>query len=74
MMNSDAITGAITSLARKLRTKPIDEVIRRTYLSLLGRPPTPREIAVIKGGAKDGLSIAELLWVLINSAEFNLNY
>jgi hypothetical protein len=54
--------------------------IESLYLATLSRQPTPEELrrvsAYIDAGDKDKLkqSLSDLMWVLLNSAEFRLNH
>ena len=56
------------------------ERIESLYLATLSRQPTPEELrrvsAYIEAGGKDKLkqSLADLMWVLLNCAEFRLNH
>jgi hypothetical protein len=80
LMNNTKINSQIkatgnTMLARVLRDFPKDgDAINQVYLRALGRNPTPREKRVclehIAELGKRGPAFEDILWALINSAEF----
>ena len=84
MMNSTKLNTKVTATdgrARLLAASKAteDEIVRDLYLSAFNRPPTAEELALAKRAftAKDATrqSAAEdILWALLNSAEFVFNH
>jgi hypothetical protein len=66
--------------AVELPALAVEERIEWLYLSALGRQPTNKEqtaiakrLALAGSGQRDDV-LADLFWVLLNSAEFRLNH
>jgi hypothetical protein len=57
-------------LATSLGQTTPDEQIQSLYLSFLSRNPKPAEMTEARAALADGLSPADLTWVLFNSREF----
>ncbi|HHM12944.1 MAG TPA: DUF1549 domain-containing protein [Planctomycetaceae bacterium] len=79
--NSDSIAIAIQEQVEKMREElgdaPIRANIERFYLATLVRRPTDRELTWMTKLAKsepDGRGLEDVLWVLLNSVEFNTNH
>ncbi|MFN3653156.1 MAG: DUF1553 domain-containing protein [Armatimonadota bacterium] len=84
MMNSEQMhrrlthdTGAAAELDKS--GKPEEEVVRELYLRVLSRYPTAEEIAAARTAftrekATRRQAIEDILWALMNSAEFILNH
>ena len=75
MINRQVRATGYTVLARVLRTFPVnDAAINQVYLRTLGRSPTEREKKVclehIAELGERGAAFEDILWSLINSAEF----
>lgn len=51
----------------------VTQLVRRTYLHILSRPPTPEEMDAVRKYAGDRMSrtmLTDLAWALVNSKEF----
>jgi hypothetical protein len=82
LMNNDQVNaqvnskpGSGTMLATLLESeKDDDAAVRQLFLALLARPATDREVTIslnhVKRIGKRGPAFEDLLWSLINSAEF----
>jgi hypothetical protein len=80
LMNNDTINARMkatgkTVLAGILKNRPRDEgAVRQLYLRVLGRQPTANELKIalahVREVGKRETAFEDLLWVLINSAEF----
>ena len=64
------ITAGSTALAAAVKAATPAEKIASLYHSFLSRPPTPAESDKALTALKDGLTPADLAWVLLNSREF----
>jgi hypothetical protein len=71
----DASPGADTMLAKLVAAEPDDEAaVTKLYQQVLARKPTPKEIDIARehlktvGDRKTGYE--DLLWSMVNSAEF----
>jgi hypothetical protein len=69
------------NLAQALSALSEDAALaRRAYLSILGRPPSPEETALVsrylreRGAKVRAEACRELVWALISSAEFRFNH
>lgn len=66
----EMITGGSTALTAATKTSTASDQIASLYLSFLGRQPRADESARANAALKNGLSISDLAWVLLNSREF----
>ena len=58
---------------------PPDQIVEEIYLAAYGRPPSPEEATVAKAqftkeGSTRQTACEDILWALINSAEFVFNH
>lgn len=77
LMNNGQLQSKLagSALAKELAgLKSDDEVIRQAFLGTLARTPTPTEVgrysAHLQKSKNRGEGVEDLLWVLVNSAEF----
>jgi len=75
LMNNPPIQQRISKIAGEMsKTKSDDEVIKQTYLRVLARQPTVAELSRSKNYFKKvgqrGEAEEDLIWTLVNSAEF----
>jgi hypothetical protein len=73
------VAGGNNSIANRFtQGKSKEEAIRSLYLGILSRPPRPKEIdkmlAYLDKAASPQGGYRDLLWVLVNSAEFLFNH
>jgi hypothetical protein len=65
-------------LQKRLKESSVtDDIISDLYLSALGRPPTVRELTVIKkgiGDEKPEKAMPDVFWALLNTKEFAFNH
>jgi len=58
-------------------TEPWEARVERMYLSVLNRPPKPKEVeafvSYIKREPKPDAAVEDAIWVLLNSSEFRFN-
>lgn len=76
---ADAWPAQLTKAAKEGETIDPAEVIEKIYLAAYARPPAPAELDIAKAHfTREGIAPAEaaqdLLWSLINSAEFVFNH
>jgi len=64
------ITGGSTALAAAVNAPSPAEKIAALYLSFLGRQPAKEEQEQFTVALADGLGLADVAWVLLNSREF----
>lgn len=84
LMNSKGLQGKLSAAggrARKLSdgTRSPSEIVTELYLATLSRPPLPAELAVatsafVSPGATRVHATEDVLWALLNSAEFVFNH
>jgi hypothetical protein len=90
LMNGKDLNEAISSktrgtLLQALRRRGVDNVARYMFMAALNRPPTPKEMRVIKGEIhkimtgqtrnRDPIAFwQDVFWALLNSNEFMLNH
>jgi hypothetical protein len=59
-------------------TEPWEKRVERMYLSVLNRPPKPKEleafVSYIKREPKPDAAVEDAVWVLLNSSEFRFNH
>ena len=59
-------------------TDPWEKRVERMYLSVLARPPKPKEleafVSYIKREPKPDAAVEDAIWVLLNSSEFRFNH
>lgn len=59
-------------------TEPWEKRVERLYLSVLSRPPKPKEleafVSYIKREPKPDAAVEDAIWVLLNSSEFRFNH
>jgi hypothetical protein len=59
-------------------TGPWEERVERMYLSVLSRPPKPKEleafVSYIRREPKPDAAVEDCIWVLLNSSEFRFNH
>ena len=59
-------------------TEPWEKRVERMYLSVLNRPPKPKEleafVSYIKREPKPDAAVEDTIWVLLNSSEFRFNH
>jgi hypothetical protein len=59
-------------------TEPWEKRVERMYLSVLNRPPKPKEleafVSYIKREPKPDAAVEDAIWVLFNSSEFRFNH
>ncbi len=59
-------------------TEPWEKRVERMYLSVLSRPPKPKEleafVSFIKREPKPDAAVEDAIWVLLNSSEFRFNH
>src|SRR5262249_9738021 len=71
-----APTGRVEELLKA--TKPLPEMVEELYLVTLSRPPRPEELVKaqewIKAAPTPREGVQDLLWVLLNSREFQFNH
>jgi hypothetical protein len=71
-----APTGRVETLLKA--TKPVPAIVEELYLATLSRPPRPEEATRAAGwvgnAASEREGIQDLLWVLVNSREFQFNH
>ena len=82
--NSDQVRAFIRrkkgNLADQILTssEPWETRVERMYLSVLNRPPKPKEldafVSFIKREAKPDAAVEDAIWVLLNSSEFRFNH
>lgn len=75
LMNNPPIQQRISKIAGEMaKTKSDDELIKQTYLRVLARQPTEAELSRSKSYFKKvgqrGEATEDLIWTLVNSAEF----
>jgi hypothetical protein len=75
LMNNPAIQQRITKISGEMaKTKSDDELIKQTYLRVLARQPTDAEVSrskhYFKKVGQRGEAEEDLIWTLVNSAEF----
>ena len=66
----EIITAGSTALAAAVKAATPAEKIASLYQSFLSRPPTPQEQEKFTAALSNGLTPADLAWVLLNSREF----
>jgi len=84
MMNSRALHSKLSNPQGRVKAwadsaKPPEEIVREAYLTALNRYPTEKELEVAKSiykapDAKRQGATEDLLWALLNSAEFVFNH
>jgi len=84
LMNSRALQSKLSNKSGRARqladsSSPPDQVVTDLYLATLNRPPTEEELKVATAafGAKDATrqsATEDVLWALLNSAEFVFNH
>ncbi|MBK8091346.1 MAG: DUF1553 domain-containing protein [Verrucomicrobiaceae bacterium] len=84
LMNSTTLQGKLSTeggraheLAKSPKTPP--QIIEELYLACYARPPEPTELAIAEkaftaAGATRQTAIEDILWSLLNSAEFVFNH
>jgi hypothetical protein len=59
-------------------TEPWEKRVERMYLSVLSRPPRPKEleafVSYIRREPKPDAAVEDAIWVLLNSSEFRFNH
>ena len=59
-------------------TEPWEKRVERMYLSVLNRPPKPKEleafVSYLKREPKPDAAVEDAIWVLLNSGEFRFNH
>jgi hypothetical protein len=59
-------------------TEPWEKRVEKMYLSVLNRPPKPKEleafVSFIKREPKPDAAVEDAIWVLLNSSEFRFNH
>ena len=66
----DIVTGGSAALAAAVKAATPAEKTAALYLSFLGRQPTAAESDKSVAALNNGLAIADIAWVLLNSREF----
>ena len=66
----EMITGGSITLAAATKATTPEDKVASLYLSFLGRQPRAEESAKMIAAMKDGLTVTDLAWVLLNSREF----
>jgi len=66
----ESITSGSTALAAAVKAAAPAEKVASLYHSFLSRPPTAAESEKAVAALKDGLTVSDLAWVLLNSREF----
>jgi hypothetical protein len=84
LLNNSAINAQIravgdTSLARIVRDYPKnDDVVRQVYRQVLSRSPSADELNVCREYLREvgdrGEALEDLMWTLVNSAEFRVKH
>jgi hypothetical protein len=84
LMNGDQLNQAVSRVAPLYKKMGTPDMINHLYLATLNRPPTPREVSLIRRvynsapvSAKDRNQLTffqDLFWALLNSNEFVLNH
>lgn len=84
LMNSSNLQTKLTSAKGRVATwaasaKAPDEVVREIYLAAYSREPDPTELLTALGhlsreGIAKGESVQDLVWTLVNTAEFVFNH
>ena len=84
LMNAPVVSDKIASPAGRAASlaaseRSVDEIIGQLYLATFGRPPREAELSAARqaftaDGATRRSAAADVLWALLNSAEFVLNH
>lgn len=83
LLNGDFLTRKMAAPTGRVETllkakKPVPAVVAELYLATLSRPPRPEEATQAAGwvtrAASEREGIQDLLWVLVNSREFQFNH
>ena len=84
LMNSKGLQGKLSSSEGRVHQlaisdKPPEEIINELYLAALNRPPAAEELKIASNafmakGISRQIATEDVLWSLINSAEFVFNH
>jgi hypothetical protein len=78
LMNSQAMNATAAIVQRQMRNATAEEIIESLYLRVLARKPTEREAArlasYVAAEPEKSKALGDVMWALVNSAEFMFNH
>ncbi len=79
LMNSSHLLDKLSESPMRKSEKPVPDLVRQLYLAALNRPPHAQELKAALGyfdtpGITHAAAVEDIMWSLVNSAEFVFNH